>query len=82
MRTNSLSGGSRWDGSEAGKLLRQDVGNGLYEYMDEDAEELYMSRSVYQSFEIAVFRKHVTHEIKRIKRLNDPNYKKKSSQLF
>jgi hypothetical protein len=79
--TKSICGGPRWDGSEAGKLLRQDVGNGLHQSMY-DAEELYMSRPAYQSFEIGVFRKHVSHEIKRIKRLNDPNYKKKISLLF
>jgi predicted DNA-binding protein len=81
MPTNAISGGPRWDGSEAGKLLRQDVRNGVHEIMD-DAEELYLSRDAYQSFEIGVFRKHVAHEIKRIKRLNDPNYKKKTSLLF
>jgi hypothetical protein len=79
--TYTLSGGPRWDGSEAGKLLRQDIGDGLHEIFD-DAENIYTSRPAYQSFEIGVFRKHVAHEIKRIKRLNDPNYKKKISLLF
>ena len=81
MPTNKLTGRPRWDGSEAGKFFRQDVGNGLHATFY-DAEELYMSRPAYQSFEIGVFRQHVAHEIKRIKRLNDPNFKKKISLLF
>ena len=81
MPTNTLRGGPRWDGSEAGKLLRQDDRDGVHETLG-GAEQLYISRPAYQSFQIGVFRKHVTHKIKRIKRLNDPNYKKKISQLF
>jgi hypothetical protein len=82
MATNTPFAGPRWDGSEAGKLLRQDIRNGVHEALDDDAGQLYISRPAYQSFEIGVFRKHVSHKIKRIKRLNDPNYKKKISLLF
>ena len=68
-------GRRRWDGSDAQIFLREDVGNGFHALFD--AEQLYLQRDEYQLFDLPLFRKHITQEKRRQKRLNDPNYKKK-----
>lgn len=75
VKEHDSLGRRRWDGSPAQMLLRQDVEDG-YDVLF-DAETLYELRDEYEQFDLPTFRKHITQERRRKKRLNDPNYKKK-----
>jgi len=66
----------RWDGSDAERLLTQDIDNGLHETHKPQA--LYKTRPEYQHFPLKVFRDHI-HQVLRA-RLERPywlNRKKK-----
>ena len=54
---------NRWDGSEAQKLLKQDVDNDLHKFF-ETPKRLWLSRTEYHTkFDLAEFRPHVHQEI-------------------
>lgn len=74
-QTHNHLGQLRWHGSEAARLLRVDVASGFY--ASTSVESLYIFREEYEDFELELFRRHVHQEKNRLKRLNDPNYKRK-----
>ena len=72
--TDSI-GRPRWNGSAAASELRDDIAAGAHLAMER--KTLYELRPSYKVFEFSVFSKHVHHELRRLKRLNDPNWKKR-----
>ena len=55
----------RWDGSDAQRLLKVDIDNGMHKTME--AKAFYNTRSEYKVFELSDFRDHIHQEIKRRK---------------
>lgn len=55
-------GEPRWEGSEAERLLKVDIDNGMNE--GQTPSELWKSREEYQYYPLTVFRKHVHQEVK------------------
>jgi len=53
----NIRGQLRWNGSEAQKLLKIDIANGLHEQMA--PRFLRMTKDEYKEFELPVFRKHI-----------------------
>lgn len=75
-KTTNCRGERRWDGTEAGRLLRQDINDGTFESFGCDKDSFYNYREEYSDYKLSIFKKRVDFELKRIKRLNDPNWKK------
>jgi len=74
-------GEPRWEGSEAARLLREDVQQRMHENMP--PEQLWLSRDEYQNYHKDTFRQHIHQEVRASK--NRASYiqrkdKKKQSQ--
>jgi hypothetical protein len=63
--THSSNGVPRWEGSDAERLLKDDISNGLHTQMTPRA--LYNTRTEYQLFTLDQFRGHIYQENKRRK---------------
>lgn len=76
--THNHRGEPRWQGSEAERLLKEDIKNGIHLTMS--PMEFYDSREVYSTdYSEDVIRHHIYQEIKLIKYCKYRNDKKKSS---
>jgi hypothetical protein len=62
--TQDAHGNPVWHGSDAEKLLEQDLNDGLYPTFYKKPRELYISRSQYMEFTLDVFRGHIHQSIK------------------
>lgn len=67
-----------WDGSEAQKLLKQDIGMKRHEQMK--PEYLWLSRPQYQQFLLKKFRDHIHQELRSERETNYWIVKKKKKQ--
>jgi hypothetical protein len=64
--THNYRGEPRWEGSEAERLLKEDVGNGLHKTME--PRQLYQTRPQYHNnYPLEVFRGHIYQEVRFVK---------------
>jgi hypothetical protein len=63
--THNHRGEPRWDGSEAQRLLKEDVAAGIHETMK--PQQLYQTHPQYNDYSLAVFRGHLYQEVRFVK---------------
>lgn len=57
-------GRPRWEGSEAERLLKEDMANGIHQNYKGNPMQFYHTRGEYQKFTLEVFRAHIDQEIR------------------